>query len=69
MKMVTWKIAKNEGAQEALDKLEDRLLKNNQRAVFVIGNYLIQSYPEKKIYSHLLVEVKKLIDEIKNQYN
>jgi len=69
MKIATWKISKNEGAREALDKLEDRLIKNNERSVFVVGNYLIQSYPERKIYSHLLVEIKKLIDEIKHQYN
>ena len=69
MKIVTWKISKNEGAREALDKLEERLHDIDRLPVFVIGHYLIQSYPEKKIYSHFLLEAKKLIDEIREQYH
>jgi hypothetical protein len=68
MKIVNWKISKNEGAREALDKLEEKLINIDEAQVFVIGHYLIQSYPEKKIYTHFLVEVKKLIDEVRRQY-
>ncbi len=68
MNTATDQIAKNEGARDALDILENRLLKNNKRSVFVIGNYLIQSYPEREIYGHMLVEIKRLIDEIRKQY-
>lgn len=69
MKILTWKISKNEGAREALDKLEEKLEHIDERPVFVIGHYLIQSYPEKKIYTHFLVEMKKLIDEVREQYH
>jgi hypothetical protein len=69
MKILTWKISKNEGAREALDTLEEKLINIDERPVFVIGHYLIQSYPEKKIYAHFLVEVKKIIDEVRRQYH
>jgi hypothetical protein len=69
MEIRSWRLSKNQGAKEALDKLENRLLSTDEKSVFFIGHYLVQSYPEKEIYINLIEEVKKLITEIKNQYD